>query len=243
MNPPGDGSAATGAADRPRRVLIRAEGVGVVRQGRQILQDVELEVRSREVLALIGPNGGGKTTLIRVLLGLMRPEAGSLTWFDDADHGNPEPMRAVGYVPQRINADLRYPLTVCEVVGMALRRGRPLWARFSADDHTKAHRALERMEIGHLAGRFAGRLSGGQQQRMFLARALVHEPDILILDEPTTGIDVRGRDEILSLIRRLRDEAGIGVVLATHDEKEVRELADRICIVDGTVCRTGGLAP
>lgn len=216
-------------------LLIRIEGVGVVLEGRQILQDVNLEVRAGEVLALIGPNGAGKTTLIRVLLGLIRPDAGSMTWFDREGRGHTEPRHAAGYVPQRNRADLRYPLTVCEVVGMTLRRGRPLWSRFTRRDHELVHRALDRMGIGHLAGRFAGRLSGGQQQRMFLARALVHNPDLLVLDEPTTGIDARGRDEVLSLITQLRSE-NTGVVLATHEDRHITELADRICLVDGTLC-------
>jgi ABC-type Mn2+/Zn2+ transport system ATPase subunit len=90
------------------------------------------------------------------------------------------------------------------------------------------------MGIGHLAGRFAGRLSGGQQQRMFVARALVIEPELLVLDEPTTGIDARGRDEMLSLIAGVRAE-GVGVVLATHEDRHVVDLADRVCAVDGTV--------
>jgi ABC-type Mn2+/Zn2+ transport system ATPase subunit len=217
-------------------VLLRAEGVGVVLEGRQILQDVHLEVYAGEVLALIGPNGAGKTTLIRVLLGLIKPDAGTMTWFDSSGTGHAEPRQAAGYVPQRIRADLRYPLTVCEVVGMTLRRGRPLWARFNRNDHDMVHQALDRLGIRHLADRFVGRLSGGQQQRLFLARALVHEPDLLILDEPTTGIDARGRDEVLTLITQIRSE-GTGVVLATHEDRHLTELADRVCRIDGTLCQ------
>lgn len=220
-------------------ILLRCEGVGVVRQGRQVLQDVDLEVYAGQVLALVGPNGAGKTTLIQVILGLIPPDAGTMTWFDRSGRGRPEPQRPTGYVPQRIRADLRYPLTVCEVVGMGLRRGRPLWARFSKSDHEKVHRSLEDLQIPHLAGRLAGRLSGGQQQRMFLARALVCEPELLVLDEPTTGIDARGRDEIAQLIIRLKAE-GVGVVLATHEDQQVTELADRVCRVDGTLCQISG---
>jgi zinc transport system ATP-binding protein len=231
----------TGSSDRGRgtkRILLRAEGVGVVRQGRQILQDVDLEVYSDEVLVLVGPNGAGKTTLIQVLLGLLPPDAGSMTWYDPSGRGHPEPQRAIGYVPQLSHADLRYPLTVCEVVGMTLRRGRPLWSRFSKEDHQQVHRALEQLQVKHLAGRLAGRLSGGQQQRMFLARALVCNPDLLILDEPTTGIDARGRGEVIALITHLRSE-GVGIVLATHEDQQVRELADRVCHLDGTLCQVG----
>ncbi len=217
------------------RDLMRADGVGVVRQGRQVLQDVNCIVRGGEVLALVGPNGGGKTTLIQVLLGLIRPDAGSMTWFDAEGRGRPVPQGNVGYVAQRVRADLRYPLTVCEVVGMALRRGRPLWSRFSRQDHEEVHRALERMRILHLADRLAGRLSGGQQQRMFLARALVHDPELLFLDEPTTGIDAAGRDELLALIADLRSRTGVGIVLATHEDQHVTELADRVLTIDGTV--------
>jgi zinc transport system ATP-binding protein len=220
-------------------LLVRAEGVGVILQGRQVLQNVDLELRSGEVLALVGPNGAGKTTVIRVLLGLIHPDAGSMTWFDAEGRGHPEPLRPVGYVPQKARADLRYPLTVCEVVGMTLRRGKPLWTRFSKSDHEQVHRALDRMSIFHLADRFAGKLSGGQQQRMFLARALVQDPDLLILDEPTTGIDARGRDEILTLIAQLREE-GVGVVLATHEDRHIAELADRIYQIDGTLSQIGG---
>jgi zinc transport system ATP-binding protein len=219
---------------REKDRFLRAEGVGVIRQGRQVLQDVLLEVFTGEVLVLVGPNGAGKTTLIQVLLGLLRPDAGTMTWFDANRVGHPEPQRSVGFVPQRVRADLRYPLTVCEVVGMTLRRGRSLSTRFTREDHERVHRALERMGIPHLADRFAGRLSGGQQQRMFLARALVSDPELLILDEPTTGIDAGGREEIFSLFQRLRGE-GIGVVLATHEEHRAAEVADRIGKVDLTL--------
>jgi zinc transport system ATP-binding protein len=233
------GSGPEGRRPRAGQTLIRCEGIGVVRQGRQVLQDVSLEIVSGEVLVLAGPNGAGKTTLIQVLLGTLPPDAGTMTWFDRSGQGHPEPQLPVGYVPQRNRADLRYPLTVCEVVGMTLRRGRPLWSRFSKRDHEQVHRALEQLQVKHLADRFAGRLSGGQQQRMFLARALVCDPDLLVLDEPTTGIDAKGRDEVVALITRLRSE-GVGVVLATHEDREVTRLADRVCRIDGTLCLVDG---
>lgn len=219
----------------PGRVLVRTEGVGVVFEGRQVLSGVDLEVRQREILALTGPNGGGKTTLLRILLGLLRPHAGSVTWFDEHGRAHSSPQRPTGYVAQRPAIDPRFPLTVRRVVEMPLRGGRLLSGKISREKAGHALEALERLGISHLSDRLAGRLSGGQTQRMLIARAIVTHPSLLLLDEPETGVDERGREELLELLAEIRIREGTAIILSTHEPAHVSALADRVLTVDGGV--------
>jgi manganese/iron transport system ATP-binding protein len=216
-------------------VLVRAAALRVNLGGRSILDGVDLEVRAGEICALVGPNGGGKTTLIRSLAGLLTPSSGSVTWYDDGTAATRPPF-AIGYVPQRPTADFRYPVTVRDVVGMPLFGGPALKPRLGATERTQVDAALARMSVGHLADRPIGRLSGGQQQRVLIARALVVSPRLLLLDEPTTGIDAPGQEEMIALLVDLRDRNGVGIVLSTHHPGEAVAAIDRGFLVDRTVC-------
>ena len=185
--------------------LLRLENVTCHYGAEPVLDGVDLEVARGTFTGVVGPSGSGKTTLLRVLLGTVKPQAGRVT----RARGT-----AVSYVPQLETVDWNFPVTVEECVLMS-RTGRRLpWP--SRDERREVAALLERLGIGGLAKRHIRQLSGGQQQRMFLARALLRRPQLLLLDEPTSGVDVATRHEVLHLLADLNAE-GIGIVLTTHD--------------------------
>lgn len=188
--------------------LLRADRVTCAYGRAPVVVDVSLSVGEREFVGVVGPSGSGKTTLLRALLGTIIPVAGRVE------------RRAgvrLGYVPQVETVDWSFPVTVAEVLLMARRRerGRRLpWA--SPDERAEARRILDRLGIGELADRHIRDLSGGQQQRVFIARALIGRPDLLVMDEPTAGVDVRTRHEMLHLLGELH-AGGLAILLTTHD--------------------------
>lgn len=195
-----------------REPAIELEGVSVRREGRRLLEDVSLRVAPREYLAILGPNGGGKTTLLRVILGLERPERGRVRVLG----GPPERARGrVGYVPQRVHFDLDFPIRVVDVVRMGRLARRRLGRRLTERDGRAVREAMERVEIAALAERALGGLSGGELQRVLLARALALEPEILLLDEPTASLDERLGRDVWTLLGELSRE--VTLVLVSHD--------------------------
>jgi zinc transport system ATP-binding protein len=197
--------------------LIEARAV-TLRIGRsELLSAVDVEVRAQEVVSLIGPNGAGKTTLIRVLLGLLEPSAGRV-WR--------RPDLVIGYVPQRMRLDPILPLTVRRflTIGGGKLGIAPVLAAVGA---------------GHLARASMHELSGGELQRVVLARALVRNPGLLILDEPAQGVDFNGQLELYQLIERIRDESGCGVLLVSHDLHVVMGATDRVVCLNRHVCCSG----
>jgi zinc transport system ATP-binding protein len=197
--------------------LIAAQGI-TLRIGRsELLSAVDLEIRPHEVVSLIGPNGAGKTTLIRVLLGLLAPSAGRV-WR--------RPGLVVGYVPQRMRLDPVLPLTVRRFLTIGHRRG-------------AIAVALAAVGARHLERASMHELSGGELQRVVLARALVREPALLILDEPAQAVDFNGQLELYRLIERIRDERGCGVLLVSHDLHVVMGATDRVVCLNRHVCCSG----
>jgi manganese/zinc/iron transport system ATP- binding protein len=193
-----------------------------------VLWDVDLEVPRGSLMAIVGPNGAGKTTLIRAVLGLVRPAAGQALV-----HGRPydEQRRLVGYVPQRGSVDWDFPTSVLDVVTMG-RYGRLGWLRRPArGDREAALAALEQVGMRALAGRQISQLSGGQQQRVFLARALVQDADVYLMDEPFQGVDATTELAIVELLRALRDR-GKTVVVVHHDLQTVPEYFDRVTLLN-----------
>ena len=199
--------------------LIEARGAGVRRGGRWILQDIDIAVASGEVVTLIGPNGAGKTTLIRVLLGLMETDAGTV---------RRDAAASIGYVPQRFHVDPALPLTVERL--MVLTDRRPSGA---------VAEALEETAVGHLLAARVPDLSGGELQRVLLARALMRLPNLLILDEPTQGVDYLGETELCRLIGGIVKRRGCGVLMASHDLHVVMAATDRVVCINRHVCCTG----
>ncbi len=199
--------------------LVAAEGVGISFAGRQILSGVDLTVNRREIVTLVGLNGSGKSTLARILLGLLRPEAGRVWRAAHLRHG---------YVPQKITIDSTMPLS--------LKRFLTLGGKVS-DNEIAA--ALE--QVG-LAGRLDAqmvRLSGGELHRAMLARALLRRPDFLVLDEPMSGVDVAGQARLYQLIADIRDAYDCGVLLISHDLHVVMAATDRVVCLNHHVCCTG----
>ena len=175
-------------------------------QGQPVLDDVSLTIRPGTFTGIVGPSGSGKTTVLRLLLGLVHPQQGSVIR---------RPNLSIGYVPQVETINWNFPVTVTETVLMSARNGRRWPWTNPAEKHAVAD-VLERLGIGDLAQRHIRQLSGGQQQRVFIARALFSSPELLLMDEPTSGVDVRTRHEMLHLLAELHDSA-ISIVVTTHD--------------------------
>jgi zinc transport system ATP-binding protein len=182
---------------------------------RPVIDGVSLTVDAGEFLGLVGPNGSGKTTLLELMIGLRRPDTGTVTLFGEPAHESTTGAR-IGFVPQTVSTtNGAMPITVSEVVRMG-RYAHRLTGRFTDADRAAVAAALERVGIADLADRRIGRLSGGQRQRAFIARALASEADLLALDEPTVGVDADSREAFYALLHEL-NEAGITIILIEHD--------------------------
>ena len=186
--------------------LLRLDRVTCAYGARPVLVNVELTVAPGQFSGVVGPSGSGKTTLLRAVMGAVRPVAGRV-WR--------QPGLTTAYVPQVETVDWSFPLTVAECVLMGRRSGRRVpWA--SRTERAEVAEVLERLALDGLGGRHIRELSGGQQQRMFIARALLRRPQLLLLDEPTSGVDVKTRHEVLHLLDELNRD-GLSIVLSTHD--------------------------
>ncbi|RVU20176.1 ABC transporter ATP-binding protein [Methylobacterium oryzihabitans] len=210
--------------------LLTATGLAFGYRGRAIGRGLDLAVAGGEVLALLGPNGGGKTTLLRTLLGLLPPLAGTV-----AVAGHPlerlsarERARLVAAVPQAAGGAFAFTALAVVLMGRTSRSG--LFAAPSRGDHRAAAAALDRLGIGHLAARPVNRISGGERQLVLIARALVQEPRLIVLDEPTASLDFGNQGLVMREITRLRD-AGLGVVFTTHDPNQAARYADRALLL------------
>lgn len=181
--------------------------------GLPAVDGVSFSIDRGEFLGVIGPNGGGKTTLLRLLLGLLKPNYGRVR----IDGTSPvEKRHQMGYIPQETGQNTTFPVSVRDVVLMGLTGKRGFFRTFTREDYQHADRQIEQLDLAALVNRPIGQLSGGQRQKVLLARALVGEPEILFLDEPTASIDVSGEDEIYDHLRRLNEE-GVTIVLVTHN--------------------------
>jgi zinc transport system ATP-binding protein len=198
-------------------------------QGPRVLGGVDLAVSEGEFVAIAGPNGGGKTTLLRLALGLERPSRGEVLLFGEParSFGN---RTAIGYLAQRTRIGVHAPATVREVVeaGRATLR---LVGRLRREDHEAVEEALERVGMLHLARRPLSELSGGQQQRAFIAKALAARPALLVLDEPTTGVDVEAQDALGGLLNRLHGELGVTILYVSHEFGAVEQFVERLVLV------------
>ncbi len=186
--------------------LVRLDDVTFGYDGAPVLSRVSYAVESGAFTGIVGPSGSGKTSLLRLLLGTVQPDLGSVTR---------SPGLAVSYVPQLESVNWSFPVTVHECVLMS-RTTRRLLPWSTAQERGEVAAVLERLGIAELAGRHIRELSGGQQQRMFIARALIRQPDLLLMDEPTSGVDVATRHEVLHLLDDLNHD-GLSIVLTTHD--------------------------
>ncbi len=213
----------------PQQALaIEINDLTVAYRDRPVLWDVDVEVPAGVLMAVVGPNGAGKTTLLKAILGLVRPAAGTVRIF-----GQPikAVRRLVGYVPQHREVDWDFPTNVLDVVMMG-RYGHLGWFRRpGARERTLALAALEQVGMRELANRQISQLSGGQQQRVFLARALVQDAQVYLMDEPFAGVDALTERAILNVMRSLR-AAGKTVVVVHHDLQTVREYFDWVLLLN-----------
>ena len=199
--------------------LINATGIAMAYGRRQILNGVDLAVRPGEIVALIGPNGSGKSTLARILLGVLKPDAGVVMR---------QPGLRLGYVPQRLPLDTVLPLTVGRLMGLTNRV-----------DAGRMAMALTEVGASDLAEAAVAELSGGELQRILIARALLRDPDLLVLDEPTANVDFNGQIALYELIRRIRDRRGCGVLTISHDLHLVMSATDRVVCLNAHICCEG----
>lgn len=200
-----------------QKPLIVVENISYRLQGLEILKEISFQISRGDFLALIGPNGSGKTTLIRIILGLLKPSSGRVFLL-----GEPvEQFRQwekIGYVPQKATQfDPFFPASVREVVAMGLLSQKKFPRFITLKDETAIDQALEAVDMQELKNRRIGELSGGQQQRVFIARAIVNGPDILILDEPTTGVDAETQTRFYDMLAELNLRRNLTIVLITHD--------------------------
>lgn len=192
-----------------------------------VLRDVSFLLNSGDFLGLIGPNGGGKTTLLRVILGLIKPERGSVEIFgQNIKNGRDQ----IGYVPQIPSVDRNFPITVLEVVLMGITKKRGLFHPFCQDDINEAKKALSDVDLLAFQDRPLGELSGGEMQRVFIARALSSDPQILLFDEPTASVDVKMQKGFYELLNRIRKSKTI--ILVSHDIGVIAEHVDKIACLN-----------
>lgn len=215
---------------------IQVEDLWYAYQGRPALEGVSLEVEAGSFAALIGPNGAGKSTLMRLLLGILRPDRGrvSILGRPPGEQGQP-----VGYVPQRIQLPKGFPLSVRDVVVMGRYGNLGLFKRPGPADQKAAEEALDSVGMAQVAGRRFQDLSGGQQQRVLIARALVGDPCLLILDEPTAGLDPAARARFYGQVCDLQRARGLTVLCASHDVEDVAQHAQTLFLLDHVVRASG----
>ena len=207
--------------------LIELERVSARRGGAQALQDLTLSVDDGASLGLVGPNGSGKSTLMRLGLGLLRPTAGSVRLFG-ADASRFSQRWQIGYVPQRSSAATTLPVSVLEVVRSGLAGQLRPWRRYAPGHEQRLEHVLDLMGLDAVRKRRLGELSGGQQQRALIARALITQPRMLVLDEPTTGVDAGARAVLRDSLEHLVQVERIAVVYVSHDPEGFAGLADRV---------------
>lgn len=206
-------------------------------RGPAVLRQVDLDVGSGEFLAIAGPNGGGKTTLLRIVLGLERPTGGrALLFGEPADRFGDRPR--LGYLAQRAQLGVQAPATVREVVSAGRSPLNP-FGRLNAADREAIDEAIERVGLAELAKRPLRSLSGGQQQRAFIAKALVAGPKLLALDEPTAGVDVEAQEALADLLGRLHGELGVTILFVSHEFGAIEHVVQRLVLVRETIVFDG----
>jgi ABC-type Mn2+/Zn2+ transport system ATPase subunit len=215
---------------------VRVEHL-VVRYDRTVaLDDVTLELHFGEAMGIVGPNGSGKSTLLKSIAGLLTPARGELSVLGTLP--TKLPAGAIAYVPQIEAADWSFPATVWDVVAMGRFPRLNFWQRFGEADRRAVEDALRAVNMFDLRGRHIAQLSGGQQQRVFVARAIAQKPQLLLLDEPTTGVDAETEEALRRVVRSLVDD-GLPVLMTTHDLERVDQWFDRLLVLDRRVLAVG----
>jgi len=207
--------------------ILDVQRLSVRYDGRFALEDVTFHLHAGERVAVVGPNGAGKSTLFKVVAGVLPPSSGTVT----ISGSRPAAHVCIGYVQQRSHVDWKFPVNVADVVmmGRSAVMGAFRWPSRRDWEHVRA--ALDTVEMSDLAGRQIGELSGGQQQRMFIARALAQESELMLMDEPLTGLDLPAQEGILQLLDKLQKQ-NVTVMVATHDLDQAEKYFDRVMLLN-----------
>lgn len=216
-------------------VRIQTQGLSVHFDDRSALEDIDLSLLPGETVALVGPNGAGKSTLMRVLAGILSPSHGRFL-VDGVESNGPNPC--IIYVPQRSSVNWTFPIDVTEVVLLARRKARSRLLPFGNSDRTAALDALRHVGMERFASVQISRLSGGQQQRVFLARALIQNGDVYLLDEPFTGVDIPTQELVVDVLHGLAAQ-GKTIIYATHDLYQAFKSSDRVILLNRSVIAIG----
>jgi manganese/iron transport system ATP-binding protein len=218
----------------PNQPILDITHVTVRYNGHDALENVTFHLHESERVAVVGPNGAGKSTLFKVVAGVLPPTSGEVKIFGSRPRGHV----CIGYIPQRSQVDWNFPVTVADVVmmGRSAKLGPLNWPHKRDWEHV--HHALETVDLTNLSTRQIGQLSGGQQQRMFIARALAQEAELMLMDEPLTGLDTPSQEGILELMDRLKKEK-VTVMVATHDLDQASTHFDRIMLLNRRVVAFG----
>ncbi len=222
---------------KPPLAAIEVRGLRVRLGDTEVLRGVELNVPLGQVVALIGPNGSGKTTLLRCLLGLQRIDAGEIRLL--GERASPALLSRIGYVPQRLALDRSFILSVREFLSLKLRQTRFWFWQSHAKTDQHLSEVLSEMEVSHLMDRPIAGLSGGQLQRVLIAFSLLCKPELLLLDEPTAGVDTPGEHSFYELISAIHRRHGLTVVLVSHDLSMVYRHATWVYALNGVICCEG----
>ncbi len=218
-----------GGADENHKVL-ETRRLTVAYGQHVVLRDLDLSVARGEFVGISGPNGGGKTTLLKAVLGLIRPRSGTVCVLG-RPAGHPDALRQIGYVPQRLTFSPGFPATVSEVVRTGAWPGTGLWRRLSPERRRAVERALEVCGLAEVANSRASQLSGGMQQRVLLARAMATQPDLLLLDEPLAGVDLPSQVEFRDLLGNLFEGGNMTVVVVLHEYGPFEGLLSRLVVL------------
>jgi zinc transport system ATP-binding protein len=204
-----------------------------------VLDRITLNIHKGDYLGIIGPNGGGKTTLLKIMLGLLKPSKGTVKLFGQDIHEFKDYYK-IGYVPQKVaKFDENYPATVLEVVSMGRYGKRGLFKPLNSNDNAQVKKALEEVGMFEFNDRLIGDLSGGQQQRVFIARALSSEPEVIFLDEPTVGVDLKTQEAFYKLLDELNRSMGLTLVLVSHDIDMIAGEATELASINKTLVYHG----
>ncbi|MCB9845319.1 MAG: metal ABC transporter ATP-binding protein [Phycisphaeraceae bacterium] len=203
-------------------------------QSRPAVDRVSLRVEIGERLGILGPNGGGKSTLLKLVLGLLRPDSGSISILGQTARSARE-SGVVGYVPQRIEAQLSFPISARQAASMPVARAVPPWRPLAQEARARVDRSLELVGASSFADHPVGSLSGGQLQRIMIARAIACGPRVLLLDEPTVGIDVAGQQRFSDMLKGLHESLGLAIVIVSHDIRAIAAGCDRVACLNRTL--------
>ena len=204
--------------------IIEVRDVSFAYNGETVLENINLDVHQGDYLGIVGPNGGGKTTLVKLILGLLKPKTGSIKLN----------VPFVGYVPQNATSfDNNFPITVKEVVAQGRLNRSKLFRRLNSNDWKMVDQALKTVDMLDYRDRLIGSLSGGQQQRIFIARAIVgNHPHVIFLDEPTTGIDLQSQKRFYSFLKNLNQNLNITLILISHEIEEIAEETNHVSFIN-----------